>query len=586
MKKAVEDLLAQALSSLLGDLLDDDAAIAAAVQLERTRDEKHGDFATNAAMILAKKAGMKPRDLADKICAALPSSPLIARTEIAGPGFINFHLSRTSLREQIVKILDQGDNYGRGTQGAGVRVNVEFVSANPTGPLHVGHGRHAAYGACVAALLDATGHDVHREYYVNDAGRQMDILTASVWLRYLQHVGEDVRFPSAGYPGDYVIDCAEELFRNVGENLRQPASKVQAGLPADAPDGEGDAHIDALIARTRELLGTGHFERVHSAALHSILGDIKNDLQEFGVTVDEFFSERRLVDDKLVQHALTVLRDRDMLYEKDGATWFPATRFGDEKDRVVVRENGVMTYFASDIAYHLNKRERGFDLLLDILGADHHGYVARVRAGLEAMGQPGDSLEVRLVQFVALYKGGKKASMGKRSGSFVTLRELRNDIGNDAARFFYIIRSNDQHLDFDLGLAKSRSSENPIYYIQYAHARICSVFGKMAEMGLSYDRSRGLENLEALVEAREKTLVSALTRYPEVVELASANRAPQHLAFYLRDLANEFHTYYNQHKFLAEAAPLRDARLALTEATRHVICNGLAILGVSAPQSM
>ncbi len=592
----VKDQLAQlveaALDTLRGDTLPADGP-SHAVHIERTRDERHGDFATNTAMILCKQARMKPRDLAQRICDALPASALVEKTEIAGPGFINFYVTRQALSDEIGRILEAGDGYGRSNAGAGTRVLLEFISANPTGPLHVGHGRHAAYGACLGELLAATGHEVHREYYVNDAGRQMDILAVSLWLRYLEAAGENVVFPSNGYRGDYIESLAARLHADRGDEFRHPAAALAKDLPADGPPDDtpdakaaSEAHIDALIGRARELLGADGFEDVLDVALGAILDDIRDDLRGFGIRIDEYFSERQLKDDKLVQHAIDVLRDNDVLYEKDGALWFPATRFGDEKDRVVVRDNGVTTYFASDIAYHLNKRERGYDLLLDVLGADHHGYVARVRAGLEAMGQPGDSLEVRLVQFVALYRGGEKAQMSTRKGDFVTLRELREDVGDDAARFFYVMRGNEQHLDFDLALAKSQTAENPVYYIQYAHARICSVFRQLEEKGLTCDRSRGLDNLHLLDTSREKSLASMLSRYPEVIETAAANRAPQNLVFYLRDLANEFHSNYNSTKIIVDSEALRDARLVLAEATRQVVRNGLSILGVSAPQTM
>ena len=370
------------------------------------------------------------------------------------------------------------------------------------------------------------------------------------------------------------------------------ADELVPGLPADGPDGpdgpDGDkeAHIDALINAGRELLGIHHFQRIRKQALDSILSDIEDDLKGFGVTFDRWFFEQSLTDDNLIHDALIILKERGMLYEKDGATWFRATDYGDEKDRVVVRENGQTTYFASDIAYHNDKRKRGYDHLLDILGSDHHGYQARVRAGLEAMGYGGDSLEVELMQFVTLYRAGEKQSMSTRSGEFVTLRQLREEVGNDAARFFYVMRSNDQHLDFDLELAKSHSNDNPVYYIQYAHARVASVFRQLEEKSLKYDQKTGVDNFGLLEEPHEKSLMSTLSRFPEVIELAANNRAPQHLVHYLRDLANEFHTYYNAHTFIVDDDSLRNARLALITATRLVIASGLKIIGVSAPESM
>ena len=583
LKSEIERLLSSALAAL-GDALPDGAADGA--RIERARDARHGDFASNAALLLAKAAGTNPRELAARIIAALPASDLVDGVSVAGPGFINFRLSARAFEKEIVRIVAEGPEYGRSQLGAGRAVLVEFVSANPTGPLHVGHGRHAAYGASVANLLAATGHRVHREYYVNDAGRQMDILAVSVWLRYLQALGEQFPFPSNGYRGGYLQPIADRLVAVEGARLRHPAAEVFHGLPADAPEGDKDEHIDALVARMRELLGDADYRRVHGLALDDILADIRADLLEFGVSYDTWFSEMSLGDEGLVAKSIARLKAQGQAYEKDGALWFRASDFGDEKDRVVVRDNGQSTYIASDIAYHLGKRERGYDLLLDILGADHHGYVARVRAGLQAMGEPGDCLEVRLVQFAVLYRGGEKVQMSTRSGEFVTLRELRNEVGNDAARLFYVLRSNDQHLDFDLELAKSRSNENPVYYIQYAHARVCSVFRQLAGKGHAWSPAEATTSLHRLTQDHERVLMATLARYPEVVESAALNRAPQNVVHYLRELAQDFHTWYNAHTFIADDAALRNARLALAAATRQVIANGLGLVGVAAPESM
>jgi arginyl-tRNA synthetase len=584
LKTQIESLVARALQTLAGETLPVDVA-ASEPRVERTRDPKHGDFACNVAMTLAKTAGRPPREIAALILEALPDSDLVSRTEIAGPGFINNHLAPRAYQLEVEAVHDQGADYGRNQRGNGQAVIVEFVSANPTGPLHVGHGRGAAYGDSVANLLDACGYRVHREYYVNDAGRQMDILAVSIWLRYLELGGETIRFPSNGYRGGYVREIAAALRRDQGERLHRPVTAAFADAPPDGPEGDKEAHIDALIGNARGLLGDD-YRTVLDAGLVSILADIRRDLDEFGVHMDEWFSERSLTDSGLVATAVDRLKSDGRAYERDGALWFRATDLGDEKDRVVVRENGQTTYIASDIAYHLGKRQRGFDLLLDVLGADHHGYVARVRAGLEAMGEPADSLEVRLVQFAVLYRGGEKVQMSTRSGEFVTLRELREEVGNDAARLFYVMRSNDQHLDFDLELAKSTTNENPVYYIQYAHARICSVFRQLHDKGMEWDQPAGLSALGRLQEEHEQSLMRALGRYPEVIELAAANRAPQTVVNYLRELANEFHTYYNAHTFLVEDADLRDARLGLIAATRQVLRNGLAMVGVSSPESM
>ncbi len=582
MKQTIADLVETALAEL-PDVADRIEPGTVSADVERARDPKHGDFATNVALRLAKTLGRKPRELAEAIIARLPASELIAEASVAGPGFINFRVSDTALRAELARVMQQAQCYGEKPRRESPVVLVEFVSANPTGPLHVGHGRGASYGATVANLLEAAGYPVRREYYVNDAGRQMEILGLSVWLRYLELNGERVPFPSGGYRGDYIVDIARALPE---DRYRAKAADVTRGLPPDAPDGDKEAHVDALISRAQELIGDDGFDAVRRHAFGSILDDIREDLAEFGVEYDEWFSEASLTEDGTIDETLAILKKRGMCYERDGALWFRATDYGDEKDRVVVRENGKKTYFASDIAYHYGKRQRGADLLLDVLGADHHGYVARVRAGLEAMGEPGDSLEVRLVQFVTLYRGGEKVQMSTRSGEFVTLRELRDEVGNDAARLFYVMRSNDQHLDFDLELAKSQSNDNPVYYIQYAHARIASVMRQLEEKSYRWNREQGLDSLALLTEPQETSLTATVTRYPEIVEAAAEKRAPQTLVFYLRELANEFHSYYNAHTFIVEDAKLRDARLTLIMSARQVLANGLRLLGVSAPETM
>lgn len=583
MKNSIAQLIARAVDDLT-EIVDAPELASITVSVERTRDASHGDFASNIAMRLAGTARRNPRELAQLIIDKLPPSDLVTKVEIAGPGFINFFVSREALQQAIAKIVDAGDQYGRLQRKSKPRYLLEFVSANPTGPLHVGHGRGASYGATLGNLLQAAGYTVDREYYVNDAGRQMDILGVSVWLRMLEADGVTFEFPDAGYKGDYIRDIAAAI--KIADLPPVSAEQLNDALPTDAPDGDKEAYIDALIERAGQLVGQQQFGAIRQQALESIRDEIEEDLGEFGVKFDRWFSEQSLTADGRIDEALGILRERNMLYEKDGATWFRATDYGDEKDRVVIRENGAKTYFASDIAYHFDKRKRGYDHLIDVLGADHHGYVARVRAGLEAMGYAGDSLEVPLVQFVMLYRAGEKQSMSTRSGEFVTLRQLREEVGNDAARFFYVMRSNDQHLDFDMELAKSSSNDNPVYYIQYAHARVASVFRQMEEKSLSWDSENGVASLHKLSEDHESALMSTLDRFPEVIELAANNRAPQHLVNYLRDLANEFHSYYNAHFFIVDEADLRDARLTLIAAVQVVIANGLKIIGVSAPDSM
>lgn len=586
MKDQIHDLLHGAVQQLTRDgVLPADTQVA--IQVDRTRDKAHGDFAANTALMLAKPARRKPREIAEALVAALPASDAVQRVEIAGPGFINFFLSADAAFQPVRDALDRAGDYGHAQPGSGDRLLVEFVSANPTGPLHVGHGRGAAFGGALCNLLAAAGHNVHREYYVNDAGRQMDILAASVWLRYLEAQGEAIRFPDNGYRGDYVREIASALASDAGDRLRHPAATVMAELPADAADGgDKEKHIDALVRRCRDLLGESAYQQVFDRALNTVLDDIRDDLAGFGVTYDEWFSERSLTRNGAVDQGLQRLQDRGELYEKDGAIWFRSSTYGDEKDRVVRRDNGAITYFASDIAYHLDKLDRGFDQVIDIWGADHHGYVPRVKAALTASGSDADKLDVRLVQFAILYRGSERMQMSTRSGQFVTLRELRAEVGTDAARFFYVMRKPEQHLDFDLELAKSRSAENPVYYVQYAHARICSVFRQLAEKGLRHDASQGRANLERLDNEHEQSLVTAIGQYPELIRNAAQAREPHQLAHYLRELANAVHTYYNAHQFIVDDAALRDARLCLVAAAQRVLRNGLGVLGVSAPEAM
>ncbi len=585
MKRQIQQLVTQALEQLAaaGKI---PAAELPEPLIDRTKNPEHGDFACNIAMVMARIARRKPRELAEDIVASLPASELVAGVEIAGPGFINFRLAPQAQYLVVPQILEQGHRFGRSDLGRSKPVQVEFVSANPTGPLHVGHGRGAAYGAVVADLLEAVGFAVHREYYVNDAGRQMDILGTSVWLRYLELCGEELPFPSNGYQGDYVLDIAASLHREHGDAYRVDAETVFAEVPADAPEGDKEAHIDGLIARAKQLLGDNRYRLVFELALNTILDDIRDDLGLFGVRYDEWYSERTLTESGAVNRALERLRSAGHVYEKEGALWFRSTAFGDEKDRVVERENGQTTYFASDIAYHMDKLERGFERVIDVWGADHHGYVPRVKAALEALGDDPGKLEVLLVQFANLYRGGEKVQMSTRSGSFVTLRSLRKEVGTDAARFFYVMRRCEQHLDFDLDLAKSQSNDNPVYYVQYAHARVCSVLRQAADKGFQVEPSPGGENLERLTEGHEQALLTELGRYPELLEQAALGQEPHLLAHYLRELANGLHTYYNAHQFLVDDDALRDARLKLILATRQVLMNGLNLLGVSAPERM
>ena len=583
IKTHLSDLMRTALLSVAPDQAD------TAIILERPKQAAHGDFACNLAMQLARAMKRNPRELAQLLLSEIPKSPFVGKTEIAGAGFINFHLLPAAKLEVVRTVLAQGAAFGRSTVGGKKKVQVEFVSANPTGPLHVGHGRGAAYGASLSSLLAYAGWDVTREYYVNDAGRQMDILAVSCWLRYLDLFGETIAFPPNAYQGDYVRDMAEQMKIAHGDKLVRARTTVLDGTPglpdAERADDEAkaqrEAHLDAVIARAKALLGE-EWDYVHNHVLTEQLEDCRSDLEDFGVHFEVWFSEKSLFDTGLVARCVEQLEKAGHLYEQNGAKWFKSTAFGDEKDRVVQRDNGLYTYFASDIAYHLNKYERGFERVINIWGADHHGYIPRVKGALAALELDPDVLEVALVQFAVLYRNGQKASMSTRSGEFVTLRTLRDEVGNDACRFFYVLRKSDQHLDFDLDLAKSQTNENPVYYIQYAHARLCSIFAQWDGDEATLDKA----DLALLTSPYELAVAAKLGEFPEIIESAARELAPHMVAFYLKDLAAEFHSYYNAERMLVDDAALKEARIALAGAVRQVIRNGLAILGVSCPQSM
>ncbi len=586
MKLKLETLLQQTVDSLKSEGVLE-LTLNPKINVERVRDARHGDFATNLAMLLAKPAKTNPRQLAEKIISLLADDPAISKVEIAGPGFINFFINADSHNQIIKQIHETGKQFGLTNIGAGKKVQVEFVSANPTGPLHVGHGRGAAYGSAVADLLQAVGFEVSKEYYVNDAGRQMDILATSIWLRYLEECGEVIVFPSNGYRGEYIRNIAFDIHKKTGNEYRRPAELVLENIPADETQGgDKEKHIDALIERAKTLLGASLYHDLFQAGLSIILEDIKEDLEEFGVSYDQWFSERALMEDGSVTEALERLQKSGYLYEEGGATWFASSQLGDEKDRVVVRENGQTTYFASDIAYHMNKLDRGYDQLINIWGSDHHGYIPRVKAALKALGADESKLKVLLVQFAILWRGKEKVPMSTRAGKFVTLRQLRSEVGKDAARFFYVMRKSEQHMDFDLKLATSKTNENPVFYVQYAHARVCSVLRQLDEKGWKRDLVLGMENLYLLTEEHETALITTLSKYPETLQRAALQHGPHLLIQYLRDLANNFHTYYNAHQFLVDDAAMRNARLNLICAAKQILANGLKLLNINTPESM
>ena len=570
-RQHLSDLLKVALASVAPE------HAATEIFIERPKQSGHGDFASNLAMQIARPLKTNPRQIAERLIAALPPSEWVVAVSMAGAGFINFTLTPAARTQVVAQAVAQGSAFGRGAD-SGIKVQVEFVSANPTGPLHVGHGRGAAFGASLASVLAFAGYAVSREYYVNDAGRQMDILALSTWLRYLELFGEMVPFPPNAYQGGYVREMAEQIQAAHQDKFSRPAAAVVACLPTTD---NLDETLDGLILAAKDLLGED-WKYVHQHVLTEQLAECRSDLEEFGVHHDVWFSENSLHDTGMVKKAVDTLEANGHIYEQDGAKWFRSTAFGDEKDRVVQRDNGAFTYFAPDIAYHLNKFERGFDRVVNVWGADHHGYITRVKGALSALGIDAKRLDVTLVQFVSLFKDGVKASMSTRAGEYVTLRQLRHEVGNDACRFFYLLRKADLALDFDMDLATSRSNENPVYYVQYAHARICSV---LAQWGGDEASLREVD-LSALTHETEIALCAQLGEFALLIQNAAKDFAPHALAFYLKDLAAAFHAWYNAERVLVDDLATRNARLALAVATRHALRNGLSLLGVSQPVSM
>ncbi len=591
MREHLQELIEQSLLVLQREeQLPRDTAID--VEIERTRHESHGEFACNVALKLAKPMKRNPREIAEAIVERIPESRHVEKIELAGPGFINFFITRASMQSVVSTVLKQAEKFGRNNDGEGRSITVEFVSANPTGPLHVGHGRGAAYGSSLSNILVANGYDVQREYYINDAGRQMDILATSVWLRYLELCGEQLRFPDNAYRGDYIYDIAREVRQHHGDDLRFQSSEVLDDLPDDESEGgDKEQYIDAMINRCKSLLGEERYEICFGVALKVMVDDIRDDLSGFNVLFDQWFSEKQLATGGDIDHVLEQLEADGWIYTHEGAKWFKASELGDEKDRVVVREDGRTTYFTSDIAYMLNKVERGFDRAIYVFGADHHGYIARLKAAARALSRDPEFLEIPLIQFATLLRGGEKVPMGTRSGDFVSLRQLREEVGTDAARFFYVMRSHDQHVDFDLELAKSQSNDNPVYYVQYAHARICRMARKLEQAGRSHNEAIGSAALDRLTADTEMSLLQNLTRFPEAVATAGRNRTPHVISYYLRELAQSFSTFYHDEENVGriieiEDDDLRNARMNLCLAVKQVLRNGLALIGVSAPESM
>lgn len=561
MKQQISQLVQQALESLTaqGQLPAD---LEPRIQIDRTRDQSHGDLASNIALTLAKPAGKNPRELAALICEALPESSILERTEIAGPGFINFYLSSDSSTAIIQQILEQGPSFGTSNDGQGRRVQVEFVSANPTGPLHVGHGRGAAVGDCICRLLNATGWDVSSEFYYNDAGAQINNLALSVQARCKDVGPQDSAWPADGYQGQYIIDVAEAYQR--GDRVDAQDKHVTAAGDIENLDAMRDFAV-AYLRREQDL-----------------------DLKAFAVDFDVYFLESSLYESGQVEATVERLIEKGHTYEHENALWLRTTDFGDDKDRVMRKTDGGYTYFLPDVAYHFNKWQRGFERVINEQGADHHSTVTRVRAGLQALGEniPQGWPDYVLHQMVTVMRDGKEVKLSKRAGSYVTLKDLIDEVGRDATRYFLAARAPSSQLTFDIDLATSKSNDNPVYYIQYAHARVCSMMRKLEQNQWQWDAQSALQSLGQLTEEHEQALLRRLARYPEMVSAAAANSEPHTVANYLRDLAGEYHTYYNAHKALVDDQPLRDARLALGQAVRQVLANGLDLLGLTAPESM
>jgi arginyl-tRNA synthetase len=561
VKYQIERLVQAALACLPPDIVPAD--VHPTVDVERTRDAAHGDFATNIALQLAKPARKNPRQLAQAIVDCIPASELVTKIEIAGPGFINFHLSPQAYQQELSRIFDLGVAYGYNKRGAGQSVVVEFVSANPTGPLHVGHGRQAALGDALAALLQSQGHPVSREFYYNDAGVQIQNLALSVQARARGHKPGDPEWQDGWYAGEYIQDIANDFV---------------ARKTVHAFDGEpirASGKIDDLDAIRRFAVTCLRHEQ-----------DV--DLQKFGVRFDTYYLESSLYSDGKVESTVQGLVASGHTYEKDNALWLKTTDFGDDKDRVMRKSDGTYTYFLPDVAYHVTKWQRGFLRAINVQGTDHHGTIARVRAGLQALniGIPKGYPDYVLHKMVKVMRGGEEVKISKRAGSYVTVRDLIDWVGRDAVRFFLVSRKADSEFVFDIDLALAEGEENPVYYVQYAHARVCSVFRQLQEKGLTHERDIGETNVELLTEPHEKALIRRLTYYPELLENATRDLEPHQLAHYLRELAGDFHTYYNAHKFIIDDVKLRNARLNLVAATRQVLENGLKLLGVSAPEKM
>ena len=580
MKDNIKKTLSQILEDLYSQIEPEVKNLK--ISIQDNKEKEHGDLATNIAMVLAKPLKKNPKEIAEEIKQNFVLDEKIIKIEVAGPGFLNFFLSKDSHGEILEQIQKENKDFGKSGSKQS-KVLIEYVSSNPTGPLHVGHGRGAVFGSVLSSLLEEAGFEVDQEYYVNDFGRQMNILATSAWIRYCQLFSSEIKMMQQGYQGDYLIPIAKKLKDEKSDSLFKIEESLIQKLNSEDQD---DEFTDQLVESLRVILKE-EFQYIREFALSEILHLIKADLEQCGVHHNAWFSESSLYGndgstDSKVDVSIEELKSRGFIYEEDGAIWFKSSSLGDDKDRVLRRGNGEYTYFASDVAYHLDKYDRGYDRVINVWGSDHHGYLPRVRAAMDACDRDINKLEVIFIQFANLVKGGKKVSMSTRSGDFITLNELMNEVTTEAARFFYINRKADQHLEFDLDLAKEQSKDNPLYYIQYAHARICSVLRKAENEFEDFDSVE----LALLGSEKEIEILKLLRQYPQLIERSAKAGEPHLLCYFLRDLSGVFHSYYNSEKFLIEDKELMTSRLFLLKGVKQVIANGLRVLGIKAPEEM
>ena len=564
-----------------GDLIEEDLINTFEIEISQSTQSDHGDFSSNIALKISGKANIKPLKVAEIISRTIERPKWLTKIEVAPPGFINFFVDDRTKADLLMSILEQENNYGSFPTSSENSILLEFVSSNPTGPLHVGHGRHAAYGDSLAKILRKAGHTVSCEYYINDSGRQIDILVLSVLLAFINNKESLLTVPADCYQGSYISSLTEVIPKQAIAEINKlsiPGLKVK--------EADEDREADALISIIKDSVGESIFEEVTASVIDKMIKIIKSDLSSFGVEFDHWFSEKTMINHSKIDMALKKLKTKKALFNKDGATWLNTTAYGDDKDRVVLRDDGRSTYFASDIAYHADKKERGFDKLINILGSDHHGYINRLKGGLASMDYNPEDLEIVLMQFVTLYRGKKKVQMSTRSGEFIPMKELYEEVGIDAARFIYVSRSYDQHLDFDLELAKEQSNLNPVYYIQYANARICSVMKEIEKKGYKNDHDLGIKNIGSLDSKHESELITMLQKYPDIIKTSAEQRAVNKLSNYLKDIAQLFHSYYGKQKFVIDEDETRNARVILLRSVSIVIKDGLSLLGVSAPSKM